>query len=100
MKHRDVRERYDAIVKEKLELGIIEEAPSNPERKRLLYMPHRSVIWEGAVSTKIKMVFDASAKPSPKSTQSMNAWTLDPQEPYLSGIFIRSRLATVCIVGV
>ena len=62
----DVRERYDAIVKEQPELGIIEEAPNSTEGKRLFYMPHRLVIREGVVSTKIRMVFDASAKPSPE----------------------------------
>jgi len=59
-------------VKEQLELGIIEEAPSNPEWKRLFYVPHRPVIRKGAVSTKITMVFDASAKPSPEEC-SVNA---------------------------
>jgi len=62
----DVREGYDTNVIEQLELGIIEEAPNNKEGKRLFYMPHRPVIREGAVSTKIIMVFHASAKPSPE----------------------------------
>ena len=96
----DVRERYDAIVKEQLELGIIEEAPSNSEGRLLFYMPHRPVIREGAVSTKIKMVFDASAKPSPEEYsiyECMNPGA--PTQPFLGDILIRSRLAPVCIVG-
>ena len=48
----DARRDYDAIIKEQLELGIIEEA-------------HKPVIRESAaVSTKIRLVFDASCKPT------------------------------------
>ena len=62
------REKNDDIVKEQLQLGIIEEAPDNPEGKRPFHMPNRPVakkqLQEGAVSTQVRMVFDASAKPS------------------------------------
>ena len=47
----DVREKCDAIIKEQLQLGIIEEAPDKSEGKRLFYMPHRPVVRDGAVST-------------------------------------------------
>ena len=96
----DVRERYDAIVKEQLELGNIEEAPEKPEGKRLFYMPHRPAIREGAVSTKIRVVFDASAKPPPEEysiNECMNPGP--PTQPHLWDILIRSRMAPVCIVG-
>jgi len=95
----DVREGYDTNVIEQLELGIIEEAPNNKEGKRLFYMPHRPVIREGVVSTKIRMVFDASAKPSPEEysiNECMNPGP--PTQPYFWDILIRSRLATVCIM--
>ena len=96
----DVRERYDAIVKEQLELRIIEEAPNNPEGERLFYMPHRPVIREGVVSTKIRMVFDASAKPSPEEFSIIECLNPGPPtQPYLWDILIRSRLAPVCFVG-
>ena len=96
----DVRERYDAIVQEQLELGIIEKAPNNPEGKRLFYMPHRPVIREGADSTKIRMVFDASEKPSPEDYSTNGCMNSGPPtQPYLWDILIRSRLAPVCIVG-
>ena len=93
----DVREKYDAIVKE--QLGIKEEAPDNPEGERLLSMPHRPFIREGAVSTKIRMVFDASAKPSPEE-HSINE-SINPgasTQPHLWDILIISRMAPVCIV--
>ena len=96
----DVREKYDAIVKEQLELGIIEEAPEKPMGKRLFYMPHRPSIREGAVSTKIRVVFDASAKPSPEEypiNECMNPGP--PTQPHLWDSLIRSRMTPVCIEG-
>ena len=56
----ETRKDYDAIIKEQLELGIIEEAPAKPTGKRVYYMPHKPVIRESAAGTKIRMVFNAS----------------------------------------
>ena len=96
----NVREKYDAIVKEQLELGIIEEALEKPDGKRLFYMPHRPVIREGAVSTKIRMVFDASAKLSPEEYSINKCMSPGPPtQPHLWGILIRSRMAPLCMVS-
>ena len=56
--------RYNAAIKDMAETGIVEEVPvdevacSGP----VFYMPHRPVVKESAVSTKVRPVFDASAK--------------------------------------
>ena len=60
----ETRKDYDAVIKEQLELGIIEEAPVEPTGKRVYYMPHKPVIRESVTSTKIRTVFDASCKPT------------------------------------
>ena len=60
----ETRKDYDAIIKEQLELGIIEEAPVKPTGKRVYYMPHKPVIRGSAASPEIRMVFDASCKPT------------------------------------
>ena len=38
--------------------------PVEPTGKRVYYMPHKPVIRESVASTKIRMVFDASCKPT------------------------------------
>ena len=63
-------------------------------------MPHKAVVREGAVSTKARVVFDASAKPSPEEysiNECINPGP--PTQPPLWDILIRSRVAPVCIVG-
>ena len=56
--------RYDAAIQEMCDTSIVEEVPvdemacENP----VFYMPHHPVVRESAVSTKVRPVFDASAK--------------------------------------
>ena len=53
-----LKAEYTHITEEQLE-----RIPSKPTGKRVFYLPHRAVIRTEAVTTKIRMVFDASAKP-------------------------------------
>ena len=46
-----VKESYDAIIKEHLDMGII-EAPTQPTGSRTFYMPHKPVIRDIAASTR------------------------------------------------
>ena len=58
-----VKESFGAIIEEQLDMGIIEEAPTQPTESRTFYMPHKPVIRDDATSTEVRMVFHASAKP-------------------------------------
>ena len=52
---------YDAIIREQLKEGIVERAPNEVVGQEY-YMPHRAVIREGAESTKMRVVYDCSAR--------------------------------------
>ena len=65
LKNQNLREEYADIIEEQLRVGIVEEAPERPTGERVFYMPHKPVIRKSAVTRKIHMVFDASAKPYP-----------------------------------
>ena len=59
----DLLKNYDDIVQEQLKLKIIEEVPK--ERYNVgstSYLPHRPVVKEDRSTSKVRMVFDASAK--------------------------------------
>ena len=60
-----LKEKYEEIVKEQLDEGVIVTAPQTPTGERTFYMPHKPVIGEDTTTTKIRMVFDASARPRP-----------------------------------
>ena len=74
---------YSGIVEEQLRAGIIEEAPQNSTGKRVFYTPHKPVVKQSAVTTKVRMVFDASAKPRPLSNSVNDCVYRPPLQPLL-----------------
>ena len=62
---------YDAIIKEQLQEGIIEEAPLAATGQEF-YIPHKAVVRESAENRKVRIVHDASAK-AHDSVPSLNA---------------------------
>ena len=91
---------YGGIIEEQLRAGVIEEAPQIPSGKRVFYMPHKPIVKQSAVTTKVRMVFDASAKPQPL-TYSINdcMFTGPPLQPLLWDIMIRVRMSTSLLLG-
>ena len=86
---------YEEIVEEQLDTGIVEFPPEEPTGKRIFYMPHKPVIRQSATTTKIRMVFDASAKPQPlESSVNECMHTGPPLLPHLWDIMIRTRMCT------
>ena len=90
-----LEEDYRNIVKEQLEAGIVEPAPEEPTGERLFYMPHKPVVREEATTTKVRMVFDASAKEHPLST-SINEcmYPGPPLQPLLWDILVRAHMSS------
>ena len=60
---------YDKIIQEQINESIIEkvEETETSEKGKGFYLPHRPVIRESAETTKIRIVYDASAKPNKDS---------------------------------
>ena len=54
-------EEYDTIIREQLEEGVVEEAEM-PAKGKEFYIPHKAVIRENAATTKMRIVYDASAR--------------------------------------
>ena len=53
--------QYDAVIPEQLEEGMVKRAPSEVMGKEF-YLPHRAVVQENAETTKLRVVYDASAR--------------------------------------
>ena len=63
--------KYNDVFADELKQGIIEVAPENCKVGECHYLPHHAVFREGKNSSKIRIVFEASAKsegPSLKGT--------------------------------
>ena len=78
-----LKAEYTHIIEEQLEEGIVERIPIKPTGKRVFYLPHKAVVRTEAVTTKVRMVFDVSAKPHPLAASINNACTLaHPSNPF------------------
>ena len=95
-----LRGEYNGIIEEQLRVGVIEEAPQNPSGKRVFYMPHKPVVKRSAVTTKVRMVFDASARPHPLANSINDCmFTGTPLQPLLWDIMVRARMSANLILG-
>ena len=94
-RNEELKVEYDNIVYEQIEKSIVEKAPEQPTGERVFYMPHKPVVRESATSTKVRMVFDASAKPH-LLANSVNECmhTGPPLQPLLWDIMIRARMSS------
>ena len=97
----DLLETYDNIISNQLKEGIVEKVdkkmpPNIPE----FYLPHKPVVRENAESTKVRIVYDASARADNQS-KSLNEY-LEPG-PNLQNqiwkILVRTRFNPVAICG-
>ena len=61
-KDKSLLQKYDDVIKEQLELGIKEKVDITLVAGEGTYIPHREVIREGHVPTKLCVVFDCSGK--------------------------------------
>ena len=95
-----LKEEYEKIVATRKESGITEKVPDSRTANRVFYMPHKPVIREDAATTKVRMVFDASAKPH-YLANSINdcMYRGPPLQPLMWDILIRARMSTDILLG-
>ena len=97
----DVLKSYDDVIKDQLESGIIEKV-NNEEfvaSGKVHYLPHREVICLDKETTKLRVVFDASAKstdPSPNDC----LYVGPPMSPLLYNILLRFRIHKTPLMAV
>ena len=83
----ELLEKYDNIIQEQLAEGIIERVVENP-KNREFYIPHKAVIKETAETTKVRIVFDASAKEDEQSPSLNDCLETGPHFKIYYGTFL------------
>ena len=73
--------------------GIVEKVPDGETGEgRVFYLPHKSVVREEAVTTKVRIVFDASARPSPMGNSPNECMYTGPAlQPQTMGYYGQSK---------
>ncbi|XP_065063348.1 uncharacterized protein LOC135689914 [Rhopilema esculentum] len=95
-----IMETYDGIIKQQERDRIIEEVTSLEPSEKLSYLPHHAVVRNDAETTKVRIVYDASAKDR-KSGTSLNECLHvgPPLNPLLFDIMIRFRENKIAITS-
>ena len=91
---------YDEVIQKHKRDRIVEPAPEKPTGDRITYIPHQAVIRENTQITKLKIVYDTSAKPT-KGSKSMNdcLHTGPSLTPLLYDVLLRSRMYPILLIG-
>ena len=66
-KEPEVLREYDSVIKEQLASGVIERVEESGKADRVHHIPHLAVIHKEASTTKLKVVYDTSAKSGQES---------------------------------
>ena len=92
-------EQYDSVIQDQLAQGIVERVESEA-KEREFYIPHKQVIRETAESTKLRIVYDASARASEKAPSLNECLEIGPPTQYqLWSVLVRNRFHPVAISG-
>ena len=99
LKRTDMLTQYDAIIREQIDQGIAEKAPTSATGEEF-YLPHRPVVREDAETTKIRIVYDASARER-EDAPSLNECLITgpPLHNQLWSVIVRSRFHPVALTG-
>ena len=95
----ELKENYSQVFSDLEKEGIIEEVTSLETDNPVFYLPHRPVVREDSLSTKIRPVFDASAK-GPNGVSLNDCVETGPKlVPDLVEILLRFRRWKFAVVG-
>ena len=72
-----VIDEYDAVIRTQLQDGIVEQAPKITTNQEF-YIPHKAVIKESSETTKMRVVYDASARADPSAPSLNNCLNSGP----------------------
>ncbi|XP_063415828.1 uncharacterized protein LOC134697479 [Mytilus trossulus] len=96
----ELLEKYNSVIQDQLDKGIVEKVEEDSTEGLKHYIPHHAVITPNKTTTKLRIVYDASAKPN-NDVNSLNECLY--RGPVLlrnfCGIFMRFRLNQVAIVA-
>ena len=94
-------QKYDAVIQDQVQKGIVEVVPDEKGTNTLKhYIPHHEVLTPEKTTTKLRIVFDTSAK-TRKKNQSLNE-SLHRGPVILEdlcGLLLRFRLHKVALVA-
>jgi hypothetical protein len=95
----ELMDKYDKIIQDQLKEGIVERVNEVPAGQDF-YIPHMPVVKEKSETTKVRIVFDASAKEN-ESSPSLNDCLESgpPLQNLLWDVIVRNRFKPIALAG-
>ena len=96
----EVLKQYHDIIQEQIKQGIVEYAPEELTGKHTFYMPHKPVIGELPETTKMRVVYDASARENYRSPSLNDSLHVGPPlQPLLHDVLVRNCLKPIALTA-
>ena len=96
----DIFAKYDEVISEQVELGIVSKVTALEKPERVSYLPHSAVVRENAETTKVRVVYDASCVDRQTGTSLNDCLHVGPPlSPLIFDILLRFRGMKVALVG-
>uniref|UniRef100_A0A1I7VB99 DUF1758 domain-containing protein n=1 Tax=Loa loa TaxID=7209 RepID=A0A1I7VB99_LOALO len=93
-------ERYDEIIKEQLQSNIIEKVTTNMDQEGIIhYLPYHEVLTPGKATTKLRIVYDASAHINGEKSLNNVSYRGPTTLPDLAGVLLRFRMMKNVIIA-
>ena len=94
-------EQYDKVIQQQADMGIIEQmTPDSVTGPQLHYLPHQPVLTPTKTTTKLRVVYDASAKARRHNKSLNNCLLRGPVLlPNLAGVLMRLRITPILLVA-
>ena len=100
LERRGQLKRYNGIIQDQLNQGIVERADEAGSDGKEFYIRHKAVVRENAETTKMRIVYDASARESPSAASLNECLEVGPPlQNQLWSVMIRNRFYPVAIAG-
>ena len=90
-------QQYDSVIRDQLSQGVVEE-PTKSEGRRIHYLPHHGVVRHDKQTTKLRVVYDASARTTGPSLIDC-LYTGPNFGQNILHILLRFRLHQVALIG-
>ena len=99
LERKGIYNEYDQIIQGQLEKGIVEPAPGVAKGKEF-YIPHKPVVKQSAETTKLRVVYDASAKESSTDPSLNECLNPGPSlQNHLWDILVRARFLPIVLTA-
>ena len=97
----DLYQDYNAVIKDYPNQGIVERVACDTRpHGKVFYIPHKAVVREQAESTKLRVVFDASAREDSRSPSLNDCLETGPSlQNLLWNVVVRNRMKPIALAG-